>query len=96
MNCKQVFSSLPFWLFRCLPRFVPCRPPKLRRQLFIRPVQRGTNTTRGAELAATQIGLGADVALQLAVSTGIGILQITADAGKLGVVSDVNQNGLHS
>ncbi|KZC97138.1 hypothetical protein AUP40_04160 [Thalassospira xiamenensis] len=59
-------------------------------------MQRGTNTTRGAELAATQIGLGADVALQLAVSTGIGILQITADAGKLGVVSDVNQNGLHS
>ncbi|WP_233421883.1 BMP family ABC transporter substrate-binding protein [Thalassospira xiamenensis] len=42
------------------------------------------------------MGLGADVVLQLVGGTGIGILQITADAGKLGIVSDANQNGLHS
>jgi basic membrane protein A len=59
-------------------------------------VQRGTTTTRGAELATTQIGLGADFVLQLVGGTGIGILQVTADAGKLGIVSDANQNGLHS
>ncbi len=50
---------------------------------------------RGAELATTQIGLGADVVLQLAGGTGIGVLQATADAGKLGIGSDANQNGLH-
>jgi len=50
---------------------------------------------RGAELATTQIGLGADVVLQLAGGTGIGVLQATVDAGKLGIGSDANQNGLH-
>tara|TARA_R100001126_G_C4700477_1_gene89980 strand:+ start:238 stop:417 length:180 start_codon:yes stop_codon:yes gene_type:complete len=59
-------------------------------------VQRGRTASRGAELAATQIGLGADVVLQLAGGTGIGILQVKVDAGKLEIVSDANQNGLHS
>ncbi|WP_210402249.1 BMP family protein [Thalassospira sp. MCCC 1A03138] len=63
--------------------------------MFIRPVPRGTTTIPGAELAATQIGPGADVVLLLAGGTGIGILHVTADAGKLGIVSDANQNGLH-
>lgn len=51
---------------------------------------------RGAELATTQIGKGADVVLQLAGGTGLGVLQASADAGVLGIGSDSNQNGLHA
>lgn len=51
---------------------------------------------RGAELATTQIGKGADVVLQLAGGTGLGVLQASADAGVMGIGSDSNQNGLHA
>lgn len=50
---------------------------------------------RGAELARSQIGRGADVILQAAGGTGIGVLQAAADAGVLGIGTDSNQNGLH-
>ncbi len=50
---------------------------------------------RGAELARGQIDRGADVILQAAGGTGIGVLQAAADAGVLGVGTDSNQNGLH-
>nr|WP_244299279.1 BMP family ABC transporter substrate-binding protein [Roseibium aquae] len=50
---------------------------------------------RGAELARTQIRSGADVIIQAAGGTGIGVLQAVADANVLGIGTDSNQNGLH-
>ncbi|WP_420412275.1 BMP family lipoprotein [Roseibium sp.] len=50
---------------------------------------------RGAELARGQINQGADVIIQAAGGTGIGVLQAAADANILGVGTDSNQNGLH-
>ncbi|QFT34281.1 Membrane lipoprotein TmpC precursor [Labrenzia sp. THAF82] len=50
---------------------------------------------RGGELATGQIQQGADVIIQAAGGTGIGVLQAAADAGILGVGTDSNQNGLH-
>lgn len=50
---------------------------------------------RGAELARIQIRSGADVVIQAAGGTGIGVLQAVADAGVLGIGTDSNQNGLH-
>lgn len=54
-----------------------------------------TDPVRGAELARSQIERGADVVLQAAGGTGIGVLQAVADAGVLGIGTDSNQNGLH-
>lgn len=53
------------------------------------------NPVRGNELATAQIKRGADVVLQAAGGTGLGVLQAAADAGVLGVGTDSNQNGLH-
>lgn len=50
---------------------------------------------RGAELARGQIDRGADVVMQAAGGTGVGVLQAAADAGVLGIGTDSNQNGLH-
>ncbi|SEA88696.1 BMP family lipoprotein [Rubrimonas cliftonensis] len=50
---------------------------------------------RGAELARGQIDRGADVILQAAGGTGLGVLQAAAEAGVLGVGTDSNQNALH-
>ncbi len=50
---------------------------------------------RGNELARAQIDQGADVIIQAAGGTGIGVLQAAADAGILGIGTDSNQNGLH-
>ncbi len=50
---------------------------------------------RGGELAKSQIERGAAVVFQAAGATGIGVLQATADAGKLGIGVDSNQNYLH-
>jgi basic membrane protein A len=50
---------------------------------------------RGAELARGQIAQGADVILQAAGGTGLGVLQAAADAGILGIGTDSNQNGIH-
>lgn len=50
---------------------------------------------RGSELARAQIDQGADVIFHAAGGTGIGVLQATADAGKLGIGVDSNQNNLH-
>ncbi len=50
---------------------------------------------RGAELARDQIARGADVVMQAAGGTGLGVLQAVADAGVLGIGTDSNQNGLH-
>jgi basic membrane protein A len=50
---------------------------------------------RGAELARDQIARGADVVMQAAGGTGLGVLQAAADAGVLGIGTDSNQNGLH-
>ncbi len=49
---------------------------------------------KGGELARSQIDRGADVISQAAGGTGIGVLRAAADAGKLGIGSDANQNGL--
>jgi basic membrane protein A len=54
-----------------------------------------SDPVRGAELARGQIARGADVVMQAAGGTGIGVLQAAADAGVLGVGTDSNQNGLH-
>ncbi|MFO1209184.1 MAG: BMP family ABC transporter substrate-binding protein [Amaricoccus sp.] len=50
---------------------------------------------KGGELAKSQIDRGADVVYHAAGGTGIGVLQATADAGKLGIGVDSNQNYLH-
>lgn len=49
---------------------------------------------KGSEIARAQIDQGADVVYAAAGGTGIGVLQAAADAGKLGVGVDSNQNGL--
>ncbi len=50
---------------------------------------------KGGELTKSQIARGADVIFQAAGSTGLGVLQAAADAGKLGIGVDSNQNHLH-
>lgn len=50
---------------------------------------------RGAEIAKGQIDQGADVIIQAAGGTGVGVLQAAADNGILGIGTDSNQNGLH-
>ena len=50
---------------------------------------------KGAELAKSQFDQGADVVYHAAGGTGIGVLQAAADAGKLGIGVDSNQNHLH-
>ena len=54
-----------------------------------------TDPVKGGELAKSQIDRGADVVYHAAGGTGIGVLRATADAGKLGIGVDSNQNGLH-
>ncbi len=50
---------------------------------------------KGGELAQSQISRGAEVIYHAAGGTGRGVLQAAADAGKLGIGVDSNQNGLH-
>ncbi len=50
---------------------------------------------RGGELAKSQFDQGADVVYHAAGGTGLGVLQAAADAGKLGIGVDSNQNHLH-
>jgi len=50
---------------------------------------------RGGELAKAQMGQGADVIYHAAGGTGVGVLQAAADAGKLGIGVDSNQDYLH-
>jgi basic membrane protein A len=50
---------------------------------------------KGGELAKSQFDSGADVVYHAAGATGVGVLQAAADAGKLGIGVDSNQNGLH-
>ena len=50
---------------------------------------------KGGEIAKTQIDQGADVVYAAAGSTGIGVLQMAKDQGKLSIGVDANQNYLH-
>jgi basic membrane protein A len=50
---------------------------------------------RGAELAKSQIGRGADVIFHAAGGTGIGVMQAAKDAGILAIGCDSNQDGMH-
>jgi basic membrane protein A len=50
---------------------------------------------KGGELAKSQIDRGADVVYHAAGGTGVGVLQAAADAGKLGIGVDSNQNYIH-
>ena len=50
---------------------------------------------KGGELAKSQIDRGADVVYHAAGGTGVGVLQAAADAGKLGIGVDSNQNHLN-
>ncbi len=50
---------------------------------------------KGAELARSQFDRGADVVFHAAGTTGLGVLQAAADAGRLGIGVDSNQNHLH-
>jgi basic membrane protein A len=50
---------------------------------------------KGGELAKSQIDRGADVVYHAAGGTGVGVLQAAADADKLGIGVDSNQNHLH-
>lgn len=49
---------------------------------------------KGGEITKSQISQGADVIYHAAGGTGVGVLQAAADAGKLGIGVDSNQNGL--
>ncbi len=68
-----------------------------------RVIQNMTGTTpaawndpvKGAELAKAQMAQGADVIYAAAGGTGVGVLQAVADAGKLAIGVDSNQNYLH-
>ena len=51
---------------------------------------------KGGELTKAQIAQGADVVYHAAGGTGLGVLQAAADAGKLGIGVDKNQNHLQS
>jgi basic membrane protein A len=53
------------------------------------------NPGRGGELAKGQFDRGADVVYAAAGSTGLGVYQAAADAGKLAIGVDSNQNHLH-
>ncbi|SHO66130.1 nucleoside-binding protein [Pseudoxanthobacter soli DSM 19599] len=50
---------------------------------------------KGGELAKSQFDRGADVVYHAAGGTGLGVLQAAADAGKLGIGVDSDQNYLH-
>lgn len=50
---------------------------------------------KGGELAKSQFDRGADVVYAAAGGTGLGVLQAAADAGKLSIGVDSNQNHLH-
>ena len=50
--------------------------------------------TRASELAKGQMDRGADVVYHAAGRSGIGVIQAAADAGKLAIGVDSNQNGL--
>ena len=54
-----------------------------------------TDPVKGGELAKSQFDQGADVVYHAAGGTGLGVLQAAADAGKLGIGVDSNQNHLH-
>ncbi|TYO91259.1 BMP family lipoprotein [Oceanicella actignis] len=49
---------------------------------------------RGGELAKAQMAQGADVIYHAAGGTGLGVIQAAADAGKLAIGVDSNQNGI--
>ncbi|WP_225767404.1 BMP family protein [Inquilinus sp. Marseille-Q2685] len=51
--------------------------------------------TKGGELARSQFDRGADVVYAAAGATGLGVLQAAADAKKLSIGVDSNQNHLH-
>jgi basic membrane protein A len=51
--------------------------------------------TKGAELAKSQFGRGADVVFHAAGATGLGVMQAAADAGRLSIGCDSNQDYLH-
>ena len=53
------------------------------------------NPVKGGELAKSQMDQGADVIYAAAGSTGLGVLQAAADAGKFSIGVDSNQNHLH-
>jgi len=54
-----------------------------------------SDPTRGAELAKSQFGRGADVIFHAAGATGIGVMQAAADKGLLSIGCDSNQDYLH-
>lgn len=49
---------------------------------------------KGGELTKAQIDQGADVVYHAAGGTGLGVIQAAADAGKLAIGVDSNQNGI--
>lgn len=49
---------------------------------------------KGGEIAKSQFDQGSDVVYHAAGGTGVGVLQAAADADKLGIGVDSNQNGL--
>ena len=49
---------------------------------------------KGAELARGQIDRGADIVYHAAGATGLGVIRAVADAGKLAIGVDSNQNGV--
>jgi basic membrane protein A and related proteins len=53
------------------------------------------NPVKGGELTKAQMDQGADVIYAAAGATGLGVLRTAADAGKLAIGVDSNQNGLH-
>ena len=54
-----------------------------------------SDPSKGAELAKSQIGRGADVIFHAAGATGTGVMQAAKDAGKLSIGCDSNQDYIH-
>jgi basic membrane protein A and related proteins len=50
---------------------------------------------KGAELAKSQFGRGADVVFHAAGATGLGVMQAAKDSGRLSIGCDSNQDYLH-
>jgi basic membrane protein A len=56
--------------------------------------QAWNDPAKGGEITKAQMDQGADVVYAAAGGTGVGVLQAAADAGKLAIGVDSNQNGL--
>ncbi|GGC93675.1 BMP family lipoprotein [Chelatococcus reniformis] len=58
------------------------------------PGEAAANRSAGTDLTRGQLDRGADVVMEAARLNGVGVLRTVADAGRLAVASDIDQNAL--